>query len=109
PPQGLFRPRLGLPRHHETHLRMRKNGSASGSNASGTRPRMVFGSNGRNIAQAARSDTLCSRSRPASKKSTYLKTYLPPFGRGSKRPPQQTNFTIVPSRGNAIGSGLQVK
>ena len=48
-------------------------------------PPMAFGSNGRNIAQAARSGTLCSRSRPASRKSSYLKTYLPPFGRSSKR------------------------
>jgi hypothetical protein len=30
------------------------------------------------------------------------------FEHGSKRPPQQTSFTIVRSRGNAIGSGLQV-
>src|ERR1700730_9059999 len=100
-------PRQGLPAHRETHSRMRKHGFTNSSNASGTPPRMILGSNGRHIAQAARSGTLCSRSRPASRKSTYLKTCLPPFGRGSRRPPQQTSFTTVRSKGTAIGSGLQ--
>ena len=108
PPPSLFRPRQGLPAHRETHSRMRKHGFTNGSNASGTRPRMILGSNGRNIAQAARSGTLCSRSRPASRKSTYLKTCLPPFGRGSRWPTQQTSFIIERSRGNTIGSGLEV-
>jgi len=86
PPPTLFRPRQGLPAHRGTHSRMRKHGFTNGSNASGTRPRMVLGSNGRNIAQAARSGILCSRSRPASRKSTYSKTCSPPSGRGSSGP-----------------------
>ena len=107
PSPGLVQAEAGIACPPRDTLENAQTGFTNGSNASGTRPRMVFGSNGRNIAQAARSGTLCSRSRPASRKSTYLKTYLPPFGRGSG-PPQQKSFTIVRSRGNAIGSGLQV-